>query len=105
MQRIERFLHEEEVPAWATTLKKHDIAAHQDMTGFVDAEFSWSRSSAPRFTLGPLNVAFPAGSLTLVSGATSSGKSALLAAMLGGESGVSICYASILTVYLQRCIA
>jgi ABC-type cobalamin/Fe3+-siderophores transport system ATPase subunit len=40
----------------------------------------------PCFELGPLDITFPKGKLTLVSGATGSGKSALLAALLGGQS-------------------
>ena len=61
-----------------------------DRIGFSEASFEWQDPSgttaAPstRFRLGPLDVVFPAGKLTIVSGATGSGKSALLAALLGG---------------------
>jgi ABC-type siderophore export system fused ATPase/permease subunit len=84
MQRIEKFLAEEEVPSWATSLQKHDPMEHADVIGFNHASFSWSRSSATRFTLGPLNISFPRGKLSLVCGGTSSGKTALLSSLLGG---------------------
>jgi ABC-type siderophore export system fused ATPase/permease subunit len=86
LQRIESFLREEEVPNWATSLQKHDPMAYPDMTGFTHASFAWSQASASRFTLGPLNVAFPHGKLSIVCGATGSGKTALLSSLLGGES-------------------
>ncbi|KAJ3554652.1 hypothetical protein NM688_g2996 [Phlebia brevispora] len=86
MQRIEAFLNEQEVPDWATSLKRAGSQEASDRIGFEDATFEWD--SAPkeepsRFTLGPLNISFPRGKLTLVSGATGAGKSALLNALLG----------------------
>ena len=92
MQRIEAFLNELEVPDWATALKRTAaVDQPRGKVGFEDASFEWD--SAPkeepsRFTLGPLNISFPAGKLVLVSGATGSGKSALLNALLGGENFV-----------------
>ena len=95
MQRIEAFLNEEEVPEWASTLSESAVepANNEDEDreiGFADASFEWKEASsddiAPaRFHLGPLNVVFPPGNLTIVSGATGSGKSGLLAALLGGQ--------------------
>lgn len=89
MQRIEAFLREEDVPDWASTLSTHQPAQTSVDIGFVEATFEWhtppKHTSAPsRFQLGPLDIVFPKGQLTLVSGATGSGKSALLAALLGG---------------------
>lgn len=89
MQRIESFLREDEVPDWACTLT---AAAEQqvDETGFSDATFEFqappktSIPGTPRFRLSSLNITFPKGELSLVSGATGSGKSALLLALLGG---------------------
>lgn len=91
MQRIEGFLSEGEVPDWASTLTC-DLANSSQFTGdigFSEAIFEWDKcsedSSPSRFRLGPLNLMFPAGKLTLVSGSTGSGKTALLSALLGGE--------------------
>ena len=89
MQRIERFLKEEEVPDWASSLKR-DVSAsssNEAEVGFDNATFEWDvgQKEAPaRFTLGPLTIRFPPGKLSLVSGPTGSGKSALLTALLGG---------------------
>ncbi|KAI0950790.1 hypothetical protein AcW1_008002 [Taiwanofungus camphoratus] len=88
MQRLETFLDEPEVPEWASSLKMsaNPRTAATTEIGFDNASFEWdvSPTEAPsRFTLGPLDVRFPEGKLTLVSGATGSGKSALLAALLG----------------------
>lgn len=90
MQRLETFLDEPEVPEWASPLKMsaNPRTAATTEIGFDNASFEWdvSPTEAPsRFTLGPLDVRFPEGKLTLVSGATGSGKSALLAALLGGK--------------------
>lgn len=89
MQRIEAFLNEPEVPEWASSLKMPASmrASGQGEIGFDNAAFEWDASpkdTPSRFELGPLDVKFPMGKLTLVSGATGSGKSALLAALLGG---------------------
>ncbi|KZT01394.1 uncharacterized protein LAESUDRAFT_739182 [Laetiporus sulphureus 93-53] len=88
MQRIEAFLKEAEVPDWASSLKKPPSSEtiDQDEISFEDARFEWDvspKDTPSRFQLGPLNIRFPEGKLTLVSGATGSGKSALLAALLG----------------------
>jgi ABC-type siderophore export system fused ATPase/permease subunit len=95
MQRIQDFLKEDEVPDWASTLSSpipNSSHVTDDKVGFSEASFEWqdpsTNTAAPsstRFQLGPLDVVFPIGKLTIVSGATGSGKSALLAALLGGE--------------------
>jgi ABC-type siderophore export system fused ATPase/permease subunit len=89
LQRIEEFMSEEEVPEWASTLYRTcDHRPAEPGIGFDNATFEWSAAfndAAPvRFQLGPLNVSFPLEKLTVVSGATGSGKSALLVALLGG---------------------
>jgi ABC-type transport system involved in cytochrome bd biosynthesis fused ATPase/permease subunit len=95
MQRINIFLQEEDVPKWVSsfTLSQQDSEHPSDSFNvtFHNASFQWhtglstDNGSTP-FTLGPLNIAFPKDKLTLVSGATGSGKSALLMALLGGTS-------------------
>ncbi|EPQ60440.1 pleiotropic drug resistance ABC transporter [Gloeophyllum trabeum ATCC 11539] len=95
MQRIQAFLDETEVPDWACSLKcsttmQDTRVAHQIC--FERAIFRWysdSESEEGRFQLGPLNFHFPLGQLTLVTGPTGSGKSALLAALLGEMRCVS----------------
>ena len=89
MKRIDEFLSESEVEDWASSLKSSTAnrPERQDKIGFENASFEWDiapKSEPSRFSLGPLNVEFPVGKLSIVSGATGSGKSALLAALLGG---------------------
>ena len=94
MKRIQDFLKEDEVSDWASTLSvpiPNSSREIDDKVGFSEASFEWQDSSSStatptptRFQLGPLDVTFPTGKLTIVSGATGSGKSALLAALLGG---------------------
>ena len=92
MQRIEAFLNEPEVPDWASTLKSESKPRTEpppEQVGFEGATFEWDiapKDEPSRFTLGPLDVVFPKGRLALVRGATGSGKSALLNALLGGSS-------------------
>ncbi|EGN94459.1 hypothetical protein SERLA73DRAFT_114694 [Serpula lacrymans var. lacrymans S7.3] len=98
MQRIEGFLSEDEVPDWASSLTSPEATADLDVgphseIGFHQATFEWHSastvSSEARFRLGPLNVQFPKGVLTLITGDTGSGKSALLAALLGEMDCIS----------------
>ncbi|KAF8921944.1 pleiotropic drug resistance ABC transporter [Mucidula mucida] len=88
MQRIEHFLDEEEVPEWASTLTAQSTPDGGDRSvGFAEGTFRWQsvpkETSTSSFELGPLALVFPKGQLSLISGATGSGKSALLAALLG----------------------
>ncbi|RXW24050.1 hypothetical protein EST38_g1810 [Candolleomyces aberdarensis] len=94
MQRIEEFLKENEVPLWACSLERSVTPPATESThdtadvGFKAAAFEWESGSASsdapaRFQLGPLDVVFPQGKLSIISGATGSGKSALLEALLG----------------------
>lgn len=89
MQRIESFLEESEVPEWASSFMATPVVLNTE-TGFSNATFEWpsmpkAEPSIACFELGPLNITFPKGKLTLVSGPTGSGKSALLLSMLGGK--------------------
>lgn len=103
MQRIEKFLAEEEVPNWASSLKD-DITKRSLDVGFVEASFSWHNNTSfpslpTKFILGPLDFAFPLGKLSLVTGVTGAGKTALLAALLGG---MLILFTLSLALTLQR---
>ena len=98
MQRIEHFLGENEVPDWASALKTAESnKMHYDYedVGFQQASFEWHTGtskaalSPARFQLGPLNLTFPQGKLSLVCGPTGSGKSALLTALLGEMDCIS----------------
>lgn len=97
MQRIEDFLREEEVDDWACSLSapiknRHNgnVEEYPLTAGFSNAVFRWpgmpttTDTTPSSFLLGPLNVTFPPGGLSIVSGPTGSGKSAFLAALLGG---------------------
>ncbi|KAJ7492339.1 P-loop containing nucleoside triphosphate hydrolase protein [Mycena latifolia] len=87
MERIEAFLAGEDVPKWASTLTAPKSETPIGDIGFLAATFEWqvpSQSTSPaRFQLGPLDLKFPEGKVTLVSGATGSGKTAMLLALLG----------------------
>lgn len=105
MQRIEAYLAEDEVPDWASSLKssakQDDPFLDQICIGFEHATFEWhgatstltghsqispmeSERAVEHFRLADLDVTFPLGKLTLITGRTGSGKSALLTALLGG---------------------
>lgn len=92
MQRIEHYLAEEEVPEWVSAFSASAASSQPEpdgKIGFSNAIFEWQAlpKTAPSdegFQLGPMDFLFPSGKLSLVSGATGSGKSALLAALLGG---------------------
>lgn len=97
MQRINAFLAEDEVTDRATTLRHptNNASPQKKEIGFRDdAKFRWygnGRDVAPgEFELGPLNVSVPPGQLTLITGATGSGKTALLSSLLGGASRVTL---------------
>ena len=81
------------MPEWASTLIHIPNPSEQklDKLGFKAAIFEWSSvvnkphsQLRTEFRLGPLDVTFPLEKLTLVTGHTGSGKTALLNALLGG---------------------
>ncbi|KAH8927089.1 hypothetical protein BT69DRAFT_1258598 [Atractiella rhizophila] len=113
IKRIETFLQEDEVPAWVSSLadsSKTTKPGTKDMrVGFENATVAYmgdtqatetTEASAPSegeedvqqmgtpveeegFRLVDLDVTFPEGKLTLVTGASGSGKTSLLLALLG----------------------
>ncbi|KAF8832014.1 hypothetical protein HHX47_DHR1001186 [Lentinula edodes] len=94
MQRIERYLAEEEVPAWVSAFSVATASELNPEVGFSEAIFEWQPKKGPDipdgFRLGPLDFTFPIGKVSLISGATGSGKSAILAALLGGLEHATI---------------
>ncbi|KAJ1718026.1 hypothetical protein LPJ61_006933, partial [Coemansia biformis] len=97
-RRIEAYLGQPEVDA----LEDRVARGAGDALGFDDATLSWGRGARARtqlppgdmpagdapadrapFTLSDLGVRFPRGQLTVVGGPTGSGKSSLLAALVG----------------------
>lgn len=111
VRRVEEYLAEDDVPNWVSSLTR--ATPDPPETGAVslrDAVFAWpiatpksakkpasqpvegstngsgSGAATPRrFTLGPCTLVLPKGQLTLVCGATGSGKTAFLTALLGGK--------------------
>ncbi len=91
MRRIEFYLREEEVPEWASAFSTSTASEPESdgTIGFSKATFEWqampksASAGDPHFQLGSLDFIFPYGNVTLISGATGSGKSAVLAALLG----------------------
>ena len=89
-KRVDIYMHEEEVPTWASSIMGSVLPPKSSLKiGFADARFQWSaldeeRQDTARFTLGPLNINFPIGKLSLITGTNGAGKTALLSALLGG---------------------
>ncbi|KAF8310766.1 P-loop containing nucleoside triphosphate hydrolase protein [Clavulina sp. PMI_390] len=108
VQRIEAYLNEDEVPSRASWLSDRTTGEERgDSTaiGFDRASFAWgaalgseSGASAPTsqssrlhegFQLKDISISFQPGSINLIAGPTGSGKSSLLAALLGEMDCVS----------------
>ncbi|KAH7316414.1 hypothetical protein B0J17DRAFT_724436 [Rhizoctonia solani] len=116
LSRIAAFLSEEEVPDVVSSLKSSPqlVASQGDHMRIVDGTFVWNSSviqsaeglaqstrtlsfeddmsddeSEIRFELLDINLTIPEGKLTLITGPTASGKSALLMALLGEMTQLS----------------
>ncbi|CAE6419815.1 unnamed protein product [Rhizoctonia solani] len=95
MQRIQTFLDETEVEDWASSIKRPDEVLDTEIVsnkiGFQKGTFVWHLNpsevqdpkSHTNFRLTDITAEFPLGRLTLITGVTGSGKSSLLAALLG----------------------
>ncbi|KAM3463245.1 hypothetical protein NHJ6243_003489 [Beauveria neobassiana] len=79
-ERIEKYLHQ------STNMRVHDSV---DLTTFEDVKITWPNSrialgsSSSSFSLNNVNLHFPKGRLSIITGKTSSGKGLLLSAILG----------------------
>ena len=104
-ERVADFLAEEEVDDDISSLKRGDVeqTTESNLLGLEHAFFRWNSSdgqtgtdgSTPNadsgsiplgqvhFELHDINIIFPSGRLSIVTGATASGKTALLMALLG----------------------
>ncbi|TFK50640.1 multidrug resistance-associated ABC transporter [Heliocybe sulcata] len=115
IKRIETYLDEDEVSEQVSSLKKWGRPSPADVEegfGIVDGTFKWneiektkmngssstalfesssetSAASDHRFELKDVSVMFPEGKLSLVTGPTASGKTALLMALLGEMTALS----------------
>ncbi|KAG8943314.1 hypothetical protein FRC04_002938 [Tulasnella sp. 424] len=116
MRRIETFLAEDEVEDWVTSLKRDTAQAHLSTTSlsskvcFEFATFQWyaqktkadstpptsetssatvATDPAPAFQLQDISIDFPVGKLSLITGATGSGKTSILNALLGEMNRVA----------------
>ena len=102
IERIADFLAEDEVPDFISSLKRGIVerAAEPEILGLERASFKWGSStstepntqtgnqtptseSSQTFELRDVSVIFPTGRLSIIAGATASGKTALLMALLG----------------------
>jgi ABC-type uncharacterized transport system ATPase subunit len=110
MQRIEAFLREEEVPDWASSLKREVHQEQEIKLGYENASLEWHRpeeedqTSSTTFKLQDLAINIPHGSLTLVTGPTGAGKTAFLVGLLGGLFGPAFGIGLFLTQPPQKCI-
>ncbi len=115
LKRMDDFLDEDEVEDWVSSLKAPQVPpeeAADTKIGFEHASFRWNTGvnakaeeanktamtngdgnvasiPPPAFELSDLDVIFPTGKLSVISGPTGSGKSAMLAALLGEMDCIS----------------
>jgi len=110
LKRIEDYLNEEEVPTFVSSLTNVSADSTEGKIGFIDASFRWNAGNKEKeaskdkkkadvkpalpvveeepvvearvFELNNISFVFPLG-LTIVTGATGSGKTALLMSLLG----------------------
>ncbi|CUM64740.1 uncharacterized protein PRCAT00002351001 [Priceomyces carsonii] len=81
LDRIGEFLDEDETYKYDQLSGPRD--ANSPYIGFEGASFSWNSKSSNDFKLRDLNVEFKSGKLNVIIGATGSGKTSLLMALLG----------------------
>ena len=80
MNRVEEFLSEDEVESTPSSISLE----HKTTIGFINnASFTWDNSKSGVPVLQNLNLIFPLRKLSVVCGGTGSGKTSLLASLLG----------------------
>ncbi|UZJ54668.1 hypothetical protein CBS101457_003988 [Exobasidium rhododendri] len=102
IRRLESFLEEEEIEDCISAFRMQDKLSHQgDQNDAIDeplsiekGHFTWQSSQTQRkgkkcFTLSDVSVSFPLNGLSVIEGPTASGKSSLLAALLGEMRRIS----------------
>lgn len=89
VDRVEEFLNEEETEKYHQ-LKHDECDSDAPLIGFKGASFTWgsrhqaaTQGTSGAFQLQDLNVEFVPGQLNIIAGATGSGKTSILMALLG----------------------
>jgi ABC-type multidrug transport system fused ATPase/permease subunit len=120
VQRLEAFFEEPEVEPWVSALRSEGAASSPSTgsgVGIDNGTFVYdeeakagetkpvptegdevSTEEEPKFELRDVTVDFPEGKLSLVCGATGSGKSSLFLALLGGLSSSFLFFSSRLRI-------
>ncbi|VUC31561.1 unnamed protein product [Clonostachys rosea] len=84
---IESFVSAKRLGAYLNGPERRDILTNSHSVSFERAIISWPADqhipSENRFTLSDLNLSFPTGELSIISGKTGSGKSLLISALIG----------------------
>lgn len=81
LDRVSNFLNEQESTKYEQLSMQKDESSPD--VGFQNATFSWSNGRKGDFKLRDLNIAFKKNKLNVIVGATGSGKTSLLLALLG----------------------
>lgn len=88
LKRVDKFLAEDEIDLpqqLQQTANTHGVAI-----GFIDnATFSWEKDSSKPPAIKNLNLSFPVGKLSIICGPTGSGKTTLVASLLGETRRIS----------------
>ncbi|GMM34412.1 hypothetical protein DASC09_017370 [Saccharomycopsis crataegensis] len=81
LDRVNDFLDEPETSKYEQLSEPRD--ANSPITGFQNASFAWDANSSSDFKLRDLDIEFKQSKLNIIIGATGSGKTSLLLALLG----------------------
>ncbi|KAB8349556.1 hypothetical protein FH972_023580 [Carpinus fangiana] len=89
VDRIQEFLNEEDTQKYTQLKRDNDDVLDELIIGFEDGHFTWAskadaeEDASTSFRMMDLNLRFAVGQLNVVAGATGSGKTSLLMALLG----------------------